>query len=78
MLLNGRVEIIDEDEFEEACDAGHIDDNEADSALGTTKEIVRRMKGREEPFGTHGWDKLATAVALCLQPITTLRHISAM
>lgn len=69
---DGHLEIHDVDEFEEACRAGHIGDDEAAQARAATAEIERCLKARVEPFGQRGWDLLEIAMQLPLPPVTHL------
>ena len=69
MHSNGRVELEDEDEFEEACRRGLIESDEATSAAEASEWVVRALQSRQEPFGDVGWDRLDAAVDLGLDPI---------
>ena len=73
---DGRVEIDDEDEFVDACEAGLITRDEAINARSAAAEVERCLRHRIEPFGHLGWDKLDEALSLSLPPIRALRHLS--
>lgn len=66
---DGRVVVDDEDEFAAACEAGSISRNEAVEARAAATEIEQFLRGRTEPFGHTGWDKLEKAMGLSLPPI---------
>ena len=72
---DGRVEIDDEDEFDDACEAGLISPDEALEARAAATEVVRAMRGHFEPFGSLGWSRLDEAIRAALPPITELRHV---
>jgi len=73
---DGRVDIVDEDEFVAACEAGFISHDEAIKARTAATEVGQSMRSHTEPFGRLGWDKLDEALSLSLPPITELRHVS--
>jgi protein associated with RNAse G/E len=70
---DGRVEVLDEDEFRAACDAGVIVPTEAVEARKAAQELARHLRDRVEPFGAIGWGRFHDALALTLPPITVLR-----
>lgn len=57
-LSDGSVEILDEDEFVSACEAGQISLEEAIEARKAATKIERCLRHRLEPFGSLGWVKL--------------------
>lgn len=72
---DGNVEIDDEDEFDDACEAGLILPDEALEARAAATEVVGAMRSNSEPFGTLGWSKLDEAIHRALPPIRELRHV---
>ena len=72
---DGRVEIDDEDEFDDACGAGLISPAEALEARKAATEVVDAMQIHSEPFGNLGWSRLDEAIRAALPPITELRHV---
>jgi hypothetical protein len=72
---DGRLEILDEDEFAEACEADEIPEEEARVAQAAMQEVEQCLRLRTEPFDRVGWDRLGEAVSLSLPPIKTLRHV---
>ena len=75
-LSDSSVEILDEDEFVSACEAGQISREEAIEARKAATKIEECLRYRIEPFGSLGWDKLEDALSFSLRPITELPHIS--
>lgn len=73
---DGRVEVHDEDEFVDACEAELISPEEATHARAALMEIERCLRDHIEPFGRVGWSKLDEAVNLGLPPIKVLADAS--
>jgi len=69
---DGRVELHDEEEFKAACEASLISAREAAEAGAAAAELMQSLRERREPFGRIGWDRLDSALALELPPITEL------
>ena len=59
---DGTVEIEDEDEFEEACRAGWIDESAALLARRVADEAVEALKRGDEPYATVGFAWLEAAI----------------
>lgn len=74
---DGRVEVLDEDEFRAACDSGLIAPAEAVEARRAAQELERHLHNRVEPFGRIGWQRFHDAAALALPPITLLHDVAA-
>ena len=74
---DGRLELHDEDEFAAACEAGLISASEAAEASAAAAELLQGLREKREPFGRAGWDRLDSALALQLPPITVLREATA-
>lgn len=66
----GEVQVVDEDEFADACDRGHIAAGEALAARQGTDQVVRLIGDEREPFSHVGHRRLAEALALALPPVT--------
>jgi hypothetical protein len=66
------VRVEDEAEFVAACDLGIITADEELAARGATTEIEGLLRGRLEPFGYVGWNKLHEALSLGLAPLKKL------
>lgn len=71
----GSVELVDEDEFDEACQTGLIVEEEAAEARTAGAETIRAMRGQSEPFNKVGWERLDQALSLALPPIRSLRAV---
>ena len=69
---DGLVEVHDEDEFAEACAAGVITPEQATRAREATADATCWLSNHTEPFGRIAWDRLETAIAMGLPPITEL------
>lgn len=65
----GDYGVADEDEFEAACAAGWIDDNERTSALSATAELQGRLAGRDLLFEMVGWEAFERCRGLNLDPL---------
>lgn len=65
----GAYGVADEDEFEDACDAGWIDADERVGALEATAELRRRLSVEDPVFDAIGWDKFDRAIDLCLDSL---------
>jgi len=72
---DGYTEVLDEDEFQAAIDAGYINPKEADTARVTATEIMKSLCGKNEPFGDYGCECWNEAVISGLPPILTLSNI---
>jgi hypothetical protein len=59
----GFLEVVDEDEFEDARVAIPYPDDVVIAALAARDEVVQRMRNRTEPFGKLGWERLRDSVA---------------
>lgn len=68
----GDVGVVDEDEFEEACAAGHIPPTDRQPALAATAELRGLIEAKQAPFNEMGFERLAAAGALCLPPLVDL------
>ncbi len=64
--VTGDVLVEDEDEFEEACEAGHISADERDAAIKMTESMESNLRHRIEPFGLVGRQHFDDAVARAL------------
>jgi hypothetical protein len=71
---DGRVEVLDQDEFSVACGAGLITRTERAEALAAAARLESALRLEREPFGTTGWQRLEDAVASSLPPITRLTY----
>jgi protein associated with RNAse G/E len=69
---DGRVEVLDEEEFRAACEAGLITPTEAIEARKSARQLEQNLRDRVEPFGHIGWQRFHDAAALRLPPITVL------
>jgi hypothetical protein len=67
---DGRYGVVDEDEFEEAIEAGFIDDDERRTCLSTCDALHRRLADGDELFDEIGWRKLAECVERPFAPLT--------
>lgn len=67
---DGEVGIVDQDEFEEACDADHISADERKAALAMTEAIESNLRHRIEPFGLVGRAHFDDAVAQNLRALS--------
>lgn len=63
------VEIYDEDEYEDARQAGWISAVEGRAARSATEQVTELMRAGREPFGRLGWDRLAAGQRLRLRPL---------
>ena len=57
------IEIMDNDEFDSACQLGWIQPDEAARAVETAKEMVDVLERRVLPFDDSGWERLRAATA---------------
>lgn len=69
----GEVLVVDEDEFADACEQGHITADEALAARLATDQVVQLIKDEHEPFAGAGDRMLTRALALALPPVTSFR-----
>lgn len=58
---DGRVEILDRDEFDAACRSGWIDAADAERALAAATFMEVALRNRQEPWGDEGWRRLVAA-----------------
>lgn len=69
---DGKFGVFDEDEFEDAIEAGSITPDEAEHARITARDALELLSTRGEPFGLTGWTTFDQSVAACLAPIKVL------
>jgi hypothetical protein len=67
---DGRYGVIDEDEFEEAIEAGFIDEDERRTCLSTCDELHRRLADGDALFDDLGWRRLEECIRQPFAPIT--------
>jgi predicted RNA-binding protein associated with RNAse of E/G family len=67
--IDGRVEIEDEDEFEDSVAKGYISESEQAEALRITPVLEQMLRDHTEPFGAVGARRLAEAIGLGLPPL---------
>ena len=60
--------LADEDEFQDAVEAGHISAAEAAAALAAAHDVESAMSARHDPFGRSGWQTLDFVAQLGLPP----------
>jgi hypothetical protein len=58
---DGRIEILDRDEFDVACREGWIESEDAETALAAATAMELALRSRQEPWGDEGWRRLAAA-----------------
>ena len=63
--------MLDEDEFDEGCAAGHIGPDEAQACRVTASELHHRLRDGDALFDSVGWDQLQRAIGLSLVPLAT-------
>ncbi len=73
---DGRMEVLDEDEFAAAIDSGLISSEEASSARSASAEIMGWLRDGIEPFGSDGWRRFDEGLACGLPPILVLANTS--
>ncbi|MGH9618086.1 MAG: DUF402 domain-containing protein [Bryobacteraceae bacterium] len=69
---DGRVEILDREEFNASCEAGVITPLERTVALETAAMLEELLRREVEPFGQAGWQRLKAALGSSLPPIREL------
>lgn len=55
---DGSVTVEDEDEFMDACRAGHISTGDAGIAEAACSEAVTQLRAAQPPFDQSGWNRL--------------------
>ena len=63
---DGAVFLEDEDEFEDACTAGHINEAERRAAEAAGAQLVDWLTTRTPPFDDTGWQRFEEAASLTL------------
>lgn len=73
LLIDGdeRRELVDEEEFATACDAGLIDDAEAAAARCAADELMARMRTGDPVFSSLGWELLDQCLDKASPPLTS-------
>lgn len=64
------LDVLDKDEFNESCAAGHIGLEEAEACRETATELHRRLRDGDDLFDSIGWDRLHSVVELGLPSLT--------
>jgi len=67
---DGTIGTQDWDDLAEARRNGHINDTEHEAAVAASRTLEDHFTHAVEPFGTHGWTRLTSAIALGLPPLT--------
>jgi hypothetical protein len=70
-FTDGRVVVLDEDEFEEARQRGCISDDEASRALSTAQALKERLVTTDRVFDIIGWEKLEQYRDMSFEPLVT-------
>jgi hypothetical protein len=55
---DGTIEILDRDEFDNACRNGWIAESDAQMANAVATAMEAALRNREEPLGNEGWRRL--------------------
>jgi hypothetical protein len=61
LLADGSVEVVDQEEFDQAVSTGSIPRDMADEAAAACQAVRRAMSAGEEPFRSAGWRWLESA-----------------
>lgn len=66
----GFRELVDEDEFVSAVEAGSISPDEVAPARAACVEVEALLRDAEAPFGATPWSRLRAAASMALPPLT--------